>query len=33
MDFVWKWKLVSHTKGGTKIEGVSEQGAKENIWT
>jgi len=25
--------LVSYTKERTKIESVSEQGAKENIWT
>jgi hypothetical protein len=24
--------LVSHTEGGTKAEGVQEQGAEENIW-
>jgi len=24
--------LVSHTKGITQIEGVSEQGAEEKIW-
>jgi hypothetical protein len=24
--------LVSDIKGGTQIEGVSEQGAEENIW-
>jgi hypothetical protein len=26
-------KLVSNITGGTKTEGVSEQGAEENIWT
>jgi hypothetical protein len=25
--------LVSDIKGGTKTEGVLEQGAEENIWT
>jgi len=24
---------LSHTKGGTQIEGVWEQGTPENIWT
>jgi hypothetical protein len=27
------WNLVIHNKGKTQIEGVSEQGAEENIWT
>jgi hypothetical protein len=31
--FVWVWNLVSDIKGGTQTEGVSEQDAKENIWT
>ena len=25
-------KIVTHTQGGTYAEGVSEQGAEENIW-
>jgi hypothetical protein len=30
---VWVWNLVSGIKGGTKAEGVWEQGAEENIRT
>jgi len=29
--FVSVWNLISHTKGGTEIEGVWEEGADENV--
>jgi hypothetical protein len=31
--FVWMWNLVSHPKRKVLTEGVSEQGAEEDIWT
>jgi hypothetical protein len=30
---VWVRNVVSHIKGGKQTEGLSEQGAEENIWT
>jgi hypothetical protein len=30
--FVWLWNLVLHTKGGTQIDGVWEEGGEKNIW-
>jgi hypothetical protein len=31
--FVWVFSLVCHMKGRSQTEGVSEQGAEENVWT